>query len=142
MSSAYVIFLFILVLYCLPFYLFLSPGLVGYIFAENDGAQKGLQVLAFILMPLLPPFVLAWWSLIVVFVFVFMLVAYPIYWLRIYFPFGGVFRAWYRLSSRLLALARKKLTILLLPSFSDTRDDGSAVVARNPSTLEMTVNRS
>lgn len=112
MFSAYEIFLFILILYLLPCYLFLSPGLVGYHFGKASETQKGLQALAFVLTPLFPPFVLAWCFLVAVFAFVFMFVAYLVYWIRMYLPFGIIFKAWYRISSRLLGRVRKMLEAL------------------------------
>jgi hypothetical protein len=112
MLSTYEIFLFILVLYCLPFYLFLSPGLVGYYFGKASDTKKGLQALAFVLTPLFPPFVLAWCFLVTVFAFVFMFFAYLVYWIRMHLPFGNIFKAWYRISSRLLGRVRQVLEAL------------------------------
>lgn len=104
-------------LYLPLFYLFLAPGFAGYIFAKNRGIQKGLHILAFIIAPLIAPVVilllLGWWFLKAAFAILFMVLAYPLYWLMLYFPFGGVLKAWYKLSARVLELLRSKLEILL-----------------------------
>ncbi len=101
-----VIIMFIAVLYLMPVYMFLGPGLVGFILQKRDGSQKGLQFLAFLVTPFLLPFGLAAALMVVAFAFAVLFIAYPIYWLRIYLPFGGVFKAWYRISWRLLARVR------------------------------------
>jgi uncharacterized membrane protein YGL010W len=55
--------------------------------------------------------------MVVAFAFAVLFVAYPIYWLCLYVPFGLVFKAWYRISWLLLARVRAIFESLLGLSF-------------------------
>ena len=107
------ILLIFTVFYLLFFYLFLSPGLIVFLVKKHTWAQKGLQLVAFVLGPLAFPFLVAATLMIAILSIAFMVIAYPIYWLHLYFPFGGVFKAWYRVSSRILTRIRDVLQTLL-----------------------------
>jgi len=110
--------LFVLVLYLIPFYIFLGPALFGYLCERHAGGQKGMQCLAFLAAPVVLPFALAGCLTVVVFAFGFMLLAFPIYWLQVHLPFGGVFTAWYRLSSWLLERVRRLLEAVFGPTLA------------------------
>ncbi|MDX9992291.1 MAG: hypothetical protein RBS68_09610 [Anaerolineales bacterium] len=99
--------------YLIFFYTFLAPAVLGFLVENRPILQKGLQALAFVLTPLLLPFGLAAALMIVIFVFGFMLCAFPIHWLNTHFPFGAVFKAWYRISAKLLTRIRGPLEALL-----------------------------
>ena len=109
----FLVFQIFLVFYLLFFYAFLAPALLGFIIEKHAVSQKGLQVLAFVAAPLLLPFGLAAVLMIAILVLGFMLCAFPIYWLKTHFPFGKVFKAWYRISTNLLTRIRGPLEALL-----------------------------
>jgi hypothetical protein len=103
----------ITVFYLLLMYAFLLPAVAVFMFEKHAWTQKGLQVVAFVLGPPIIPFFAAAALMIAILTIVFMVVAYPIYWLHIYLPFGVVFKAWYRISARMLARIREILQVLL-----------------------------
>jgi hypothetical protein len=110
----------ITVIYLLLMYAFLLPAVAVFMFEKHPGTQKGLQILAFVLGPPIIPFFAAAALMIAILTIAFMVAAYPIYWLHIYLPFGIVFKAWYRISSRMLARIREILQVLLeliIPTF-------------------------
>jgi hypothetical protein len=113
MLSPFEIFLFVLVLYMLPLYMFLGPGLVGYIAAKHNTPQKGLHILAFFIFPIAMPIALIGILTGAALLFFILLVVYIFYWIKMHLPFGIIFKAWYRISLKLLNFTRNILESFL-----------------------------
>lgn len=122
MNGWQILFTVIGVIYFLIAYILLFPAL-GYCFERHNGIQKSLQILAYLLAPVLFPFGIAASMALAFLVFLFFVLVFPFYWLRVHLPFGGIFKAWYKLSLRILERLRKALEALLGFSFCEGEQD-------------------
>jgi hypothetical protein len=105
-------------------YLFLLPGLFEFILKPYPAVQKGLQIFLFFFLPLLAPIGIMLWvgfwifkAIFSVFLIFMLALAYLFYWISLYFPFGGVFKAWVKIAGRILRFFRKKVELFMGLSF-------------------------
>jgi len=97
--------------YAIICYAFLAPGFL-FLIEKHTTVEKFLQGIAIFLCPVLIPFFLAGMAMIGLLCFAFMIVVYPIYWIKLHLRFW-ILKKWYELAMRVLEPIRKILTALL-----------------------------
>jgi hypothetical protein len=110
--DGYEIAIRVFLLYVIICYLVLAPGLVMFLIEKHTDTEKTLQALAFFLCPVMIPFYLAGVAMVGLLCFAFMIVAYPVYWIKIHLRFW-LLKKWLQLAMRILEPIRKILTALL-----------------------------
>lgn len=115
----FLIFLIIMSVYLPLAYLFLGPGLFAFIFKHHEPVEKFFEIVGFVLLPFLIPVGIVlwvgWWlfkAVFAIFLIIFLIISSPLYILTVRLPFGGVFKTWVKISSRILDWTRTTLEVL------------------------------
>ena len=107
-----VIAAFVFVIYALPVYLFLAPGVYQYFSEKHTGLDQSLLIVTFLSTPLLLPFYFAGVMMVALACFGILILGLPIHWLVIHWPQFGFLKKWCAFSLYILLRMRKILSAL------------------------------